>query len=67
MNLIQKVISVVVFLAAVPALWTILDGSLTDITTASIPLLSSMTGVIGILFGALCIGGVVAYFKLKNR
>lgn len=63
-GLIIGVIGVVVFLSASPTLWTILDTALDNISTAGIPLVSGMTDIFGLVFGAvILIGGLYYLFK----
>jgi phage-related minor tail protein len=63
-GLIVGVIGVVIFLTAAPTLWTILDTALTQISTAGIPLVSGMTDILGLVFGAvILLGGLFYLFK----
>jgi len=63
-TLIVSVIGVVIFFAAAASLWTVLNNALGNITAADIPLVSSMTGIIGLVFGAVVlIGGLYMLIK----
>jgi hypothetical protein len=67
-GLIISVISVVIFFAAAPSLWTTLNEALGNITLAEIPLVSNMTGIIGLVFGAVVlIGGLYMLIKQMNQ
>jgi len=63
-GLIVGVIGVVIFLSAAPTLWTILSAALTNISAAGIPLISGMTDILGLVFGAVVLlGGLFYLFK----
>jgi len=63
-GLIVGVIGVVIFLSAAPTLWTILSSALTQISTSGIPLVSGMTDILGLVFGAvILLGGLFYLFK----
>ncbi|MFW6017087.1 MAG: hypothetical protein ACOCRK_11665 [bacterium] len=63
-GLIVGVIGVVIFLSASPTLYTILETALDNISTAGIPLVSGMTDIFGLVFGAvILIGGLFYLFK----
>ncbi len=63
-GLIVGVIGVVIFLSAAPTLWTILSTALDNISTAGIPLVSGMTDIMGLVFGAvILLGGLYYLFK----
>lgn len=67
--LITGVITVVILFAAAPELYTVLDSALDDTATAGIPLLSGMTGIIALLFGAVVLlGGLFVLMKqIRSR
>jgi hypothetical protein len=63
-GLIVGVIGVVIFLSVAPTLWTILSAALSNISTAGIPLVSGMTDILGLVFGAVVLlGGLYYLFK----
>ena len=63
-KLIIAVISVVILFAAAPELWTVLSNAFANITAADIPLVSSMTGILGLVFGAVVlVGGLYMLIK----
>ena len=64
-GILVAVITVVILFSAAPELWTVLDTAFTDISIADIPLVSGMTGVLGLVFGAvILLGGL--FVLLKN-
>ena len=65
MKVIYGIIAVVILFTAAPELWTILNNALGNISAADIPLVSGMTGIVGLVFGAVVlIGGLFYLFKL---
>ena len=54
---IMAVAGIVILFSALPDLWTILSTALDNLSASTIPLLSSMTNILGLLFGA----GILVY------
>lgn len=53
LGVVLGVVGVVILVAMAPELWTVLDGALTDIGTADIPFISSLSGILGLIFGVV--------------
>ena len=67
-GVIIGVVSVVILVSIAPELWTVLDAALTNISGASIPFISNMTGIIGLLFGvAILLGAIYGVMKLLQK
>jgi phage-related minor tail protein len=65
---ILGVIGVVILVAVAPELWTVLDDALADIGTADIPFISSLSGVLGLIFGVVIfLGALYGMFKLFQK
>ena len=69
MAIIYGIIGVVILFTASPTLWGILETALNEIANSTIPLVSGMTGIVGLVFGAVVlVGGLFYLFKLfKGR
>ena len=64
-GVIIGVVSVVILVSMAPELWTVLDTALDNISTANIPFISNMTGIIGLLFGvSILLGAIYGIMKL---
>ena len=64
-GVIIGVVSVVILVSMAPELWTVLDDALGNISTANIPFISNMTGLIGLLFGvSILLGAIYGIMKL---
>ena len=66
-TLITAVIGVVILFAAAPELYTVLNNALGNISAANIPLVSGMTGIIGLIFGAVVLLGGLYYLMKQMR
>ena len=62
---IVSIVGLLVFLGSLPALWTVLKDALDTIAESTIPFVSSMTTIMGIIFGAICVIGAIK-FLVKN-
>lgn len=68
MTLIIGVIGIVILFAAAPELWTIFETSLDNISGANIPLVSSLTGIMGLVFGLVVLaGGLYGLFAMVQK
>jgi len=62
---IISIVSLLIFLGSLPSLWTVLSSALDTIAESTIPFVSSMTTIMGIVFGAICVMWSLR-FLLKN-
>ena len=65
--LITAVIAVVILFASAPELYSVLSDALVNISAANIPLVSGMTGIIGLIFGAVVLLGGLFYLMQQMR
>jgi divalent metal cation (Fe/Co/Zn/Cd) transporter len=63
---ISSIVALLIFLGSIPTLWTALSTSLSSVTDSAIPLLSGMTGIIGLVFGAIVLM-ISINFLIKKR